>query len=157
MSRGGKTYILKSVALPLKESAGTIEEAIYLKNMKHKTILIAVCAVLLAIFSLSVDAQRRTTKTPKQPSRKIQSVRINLTEEGYQPSNFRLKKGVPARVTFVRQTEDECGREIVIAAYNIRRTLPLNTPVTVSFTPKKSGTFNFACGMDMLRGKLIVQ
>lgn len=124
--------------------------------MKNKTIIIALCIALVAIFSSSADAQR-ANKTQKQSAGKTQSVRINLTEKGYQPSSFRLKKGVPARVTFVRKTEDECGREIVISAYNIRRELPLNTPVTVSFTPKKAGTFNFACGMDMLRGKLIVR
>lgn len=124
--------------------------------MKNKPILIALCVALITIFSSFAEAQR-TNKTQRQSAKKTQSVRINLTEKGYQPSSFRLKKGVPARVTFVRKTEDECGREIVISAYNIRRELPLNTPVTVSFTPKKAGTFNFACGMDMLRGKLIVQ
>ena len=125
--------------------------------MKNKAIIIALCAALLAIFSLSANAQGRITKAQKTSSKKIQSVRINLTERGYQPSSFRLKKGVPARITFVRKTEDECGREIVIPAYNIKRELPLNTPVTVNFTPRKVGSFGFACGMDMLRGKVIVQ
>jgi len=35
--------------------------------------------------------------------------------------------------------------------------LPLNQPVTIALTPRRAGTFDFACGMDMLRGKLIVQ
>lgn len=124
--------------------------------MKNKTIIIALCIALITAFSLSANAQRRA-KVQKQTIKKIQNVRINLTEKGYQPSSFRLKKGVPARVTFVRRTEDECGREIVIPAYKIRRELPVNTPVTIRFTPSKTGTFNFACGMNMLRGKLIVQ
>jgi plastocyanin domain-containing protein len=29
--------------------------------------------------------------------------------------------------------------------------------VVVEFTPSKTGEFKFACGMDMLRGKIIVQ
>ena len=124
--------------------------------MKNKTIIAALFAVVIAIFSSSVNAQR-TFKTQKQQTRKIQSVRINLTERGYQPSSFRLKKGVPARVTFVRKTADECGEEIVFPAYNIRRTLPLNEAVTIRFTPRKAGTFSFACGMNMLHGKLIVR
>jgi plastocyanin domain-containing protein len=59
-------------------------------------------------------------------------------------------------VTFVRKTEDSCGQVIVIPAYGVHRDLPLNQPVTVTFTPRKSGTFNFTCGMNMLRGKIIV-
>ena len=80
-----------------------------------------------------------------------------MTEKGYQPESFKLKQGVPARVTFVRKVEATCGSEIVLADYNIKRELPFNQPVTVEFTPSKSGTIIFACGMDMLRGKILVQ
>ena len=118
--------------------------------------MVILYAVVITIFSSFANAQS-TTKARKQQTKKIQSVRINLTERGYQPSSFRLKKGVPAHVTFIRKTTDECGEEIVIPAYNIRRFLPVGRAVLVRFTPKKTGTFGFACGMDMLHGKLIVQ
>ena len=35
--------------------------------------------------------------------------------------------------------------------------LPLNQGVTVEFIPKKDATFGFACGMNMLKGVLVVQ
>lgn len=124
--------------------------------MKNKIIIIAVFAIIFAISGIEANAQR-TVKTKKQTTRKVQNIRINLTENGYSPASFRLKKGIPARITFVRKTEDDCGKEVVIPAYGIRRRLPLNKPVTVSFTPRKAGTFGFACGMDMLSGKIIVQ
>jgi plastocyanin domain-containing protein len=124
--------------------------------MKDKTTIVALCVVVIAFFSSFANAQR-TSKARKQQTNKTQSVRINLTESGYKPSSFRLKKGIPARVTFVRKTADECGEEIVIPAYNIRRFLPVGKAVLVKFTPTKTGTFGFACGMDMLHGKLIVQ
>jgi len=96
--------------------------------------------------------------TSAQPRREeLQSVTVTLTEKGYQPDSFKLKQSVPARVTFVRKVEATCGTEIVLADYNIKRELPFNQPVTVEFTPSKSGAFKFACGMDMLRGKIIVQ
>jgi len=93
---------------------------------------------------------------PSQSSR-TQSVTVTLSDKGYQPESFKLRKGVPARVTFVRKVEATCGNEIVLAEYNIKRELPLNQPVTVEFTPAKTGEFKFACGMDMLRGKIIVK
>lgn len=124
--------------------------------MRNKIIIIAVFAFIFAVSGLDASAQR-TSKTQKRTAQKVQRVRINVTERGYQPTSFRLKKNIPARITFVRKTEDECGKEIVFPAYNIRRELPLNTPVTISFTPRKAGSFSFVCGMDMMRGKVIVQ
>jgi multidrug efflux pump subunit AcrA (membrane-fusion protein) len=86
----------------------------------------------------------------------VQSVTVTLNEKGYEPQSFKLKQDVPARVTFVRKVEGTCGTEVVLEEYKIKRELPLNQPVVVEFTPTKTGEFKFACGMDMLRGKLIV-
>jgi plastocyanin len=86
----------------------------------------------------------------------VQTATVEVNGEGFQPSSLRLKAGAPAKVTFVRKTDKTCAKEVVIKEYNIDRKLPLNEPVTVEFTPRK-GEFIFACGMDMLKGKLIVE
>lgn len=124
------------------------------KLLSHTLILSVFSLGIIFIAGISVSAQRVNQKVA---SRKTQSVRIEVAAGGYRPEEFSLKKGVPARVTFIRKTEDECGEEVVFPNYNIRRKLPLNRAVTIAFTPRKSGTFNFACGMDMMRGKVIVQ
>jgi plastocyanin domain-containing protein len=124
--------------------------------MRNKIIIIAALASICAFSSFEVSAQQNAG-TKQRATQKTQNIRINLTEKGYQPESFRLRKGVRARITFIRKTEDECGKEVVFPAFNIRRTLPLNEPVTIIFTPRKAGTFSFVCGMDMLHGKLIVQ
>jgi RND family efflux transporter MFP subunit len=99
-----------------------------------------------------------TDTKPSQSTRgQTQSVIVTLNEKGYQPDSFKLRQGVPARVTFVRKVESGCGTEVVLADYNIRRHLPFNQPVTLEFTPAKAGEFKFACGMDMLRGRVIVR
>jgi len=82
---------------------------------------------------------------------------VTLTKDGYRPASITLKRGVPARVTFLRKVEATCGTEIVLEEYGIKRELPLNQPVIVEFTPSKTGEFKFACGMDMLRGKILVK
>jgi len=119
--------------------------------MRHKIIVFALCGAIIFLTGSNADAQRKNQK------QKVQNITVSLTTAGYQPNSFRLKKNVPARITFIRKTEDECGKEVVIPAYNIRRTLPLNQYVTIRFTPRKAGTFSFVCGMDMLRGKIIVR
>jgi cupredoxin-like protein len=88
---------------------------------------------------------------------KAQTARVILTEQGYKPESIRLRRGIPARITFVRQAEGTCGEELVLPTQGIKRALPLNKPVVVGFTPNKSGEFSFTCGMGMLRGKIVVQ
>jgi plastocyanin domain-containing protein len=35
--------------------------------------------------------------------------------------------------------------------------LPLNDPVLIEFTPRRGGDVAFACGMNMLRGTVVVE
>ena len=81
---------------------------------------------------------------------------IKVTERGYEPNALTLRLGVPAQVTFVRETEATCGTEVIFPEYDIERVLPLNEPVVIEFTPQKTGEFGFACGMNMVKGKLVV-
>ena len=109
-------------------------------------------AILLCL-PMNVQAQRLAKR--KTPA--VQRVTVALTEKGYEPTSLKLRRGVPAQVTFIRKVSATCGTQIVIADYDIRRVLPLNVPVIVEFTPKTSGAFAFTCGMGMLRGSLIVR
>ncbi|MBA3767842.1 MAG: cupredoxin domain-containing protein, partial [Acidobacteria bacterium] len=121
---------------------------------------IVACVALIVVASLPVLAQGAQTpkaKRTKKSGSALQSVKVELTDKGYRPASLKLKRGVPARVTFVRRVEEICAKEIAIPEYGIRRPFPLNEAVVVKFTPAKAGTFNFTCGMGMLRGTLIVQ
>jgi plastocyanin domain-containing protein len=85
-----------------------------------------------------------------------QTATVEVSSKGFEPDSLKLKVGVPAKVTFVRKTDETCAKEVVMKEYGIERKLPLNEPVTVEFTPGK-GEFSFACGMSMIKGKLIVE
>ena len=127
--------------------------------MKNRKVLLTICAVLsLTITGWSFAHGRQSTEleSARQQEQTVQSITVKLTQEGYQPSSLKLQRDAPARLTFVRETDASCGKELVIQEYNIRRALPLNEPVVVEFTPHKSGEFTFTCGMGMLRGKIIV-
>jgi len=110
---------------------------------------------LWAAFLVGATLSQTTVTAIAKP--KVQTVRIEISAQGYQPSHFRLRRGVPARVTFVRTTDATCVKEIVLPDFKIRRVLPLNQPVTIAFTPTRKGTFTFGCGMNMMSGQLIVQ
>jgi plastocyanin domain-containing protein len=80
-----------------------------------------------------------------------------VNEQGFDPATITLRAGSPARVTFMRTTGNTCATEVAFPSLNVTRALPLNTPVQVEFTPSKSGDIAFACGMNMLRGTVIVK
>ncbi len=112
---------------------------------------------------------RPTTSTPSAPpiagsgsigsvaGAAVQTARITVGEQGYEPSRLTLRSGVPARLTFVRTTDKTCGTAVVFPSLNIRRELPLNQSVDIEFTPQKTGDIEFLCGMNMLRGTVVVQ
>jgi RND family efflux transporter MFP subunit len=90
-------------------------------------------------------------------SARPQAARVLVTEKGFEPDKVTLRAGSPARLTFVRTTDKTCGTEVVFPSLNIKRALPLNEPVEIEFTPAKTGDVAFACGMNMLKGLVIVQ
>jgi RND family efflux transporter MFP subunit len=87
----------------------------------------------------------------------VQSAKIVVSEQGFEPAKVVLRAGTPARLTFVRTTDKTCGTEVVFPSLNIKRALPLNEPVIIEFTPAKAEEIAFACGMNMLRGAVVVQ
>lgn len=118
-------------------------------KMKYRNI----CWVILSVVFLLTAV----SKTNAQKKLKLQTAKVLINDQGYSRTSITLRRGVPTRITFLRQTDSTCATEIVISEYGINRPLPLNTPVVVSFTPKRSGEVGFTCGMNMMRGKLIVQ
>lgn len=119
--------------------------------MSRTRLLTGLLYALVLAVSLTASATRSVAKP------RLQKARIEIGPKGFQPTSIRLRRGVPARVTFVRTTDATCAKEIVLPDLSIRRPLPLNEAVVVSFTPTKSGPLTFVCGMNMLRGQLIVQ
>jgi membrane fusion protein, heavy metal efflux system len=106
----------------------------------------------------SATPSRRPAATSREDAdATVQNVKIMVNEQGYEPTKVTLRAGVPARLTFVRTTDKTCGTEVVFPSLSIKRALALNEPVAVEFTPAKSGTIGFACGMNMLLGTIVVR
>jgi cobalt-zinc-cadmium efflux system membrane fusion protein len=97
-----------------------------------------------------------TSPAASPAAQQAQAVRVTVDDKGFEPSRLALKAGVPARITFVRTTDQTCATSVVIAGLNIRRELPLNQPVTIEMTPK-TGEVAFACGINMFHGTIVAQ
>lgn len=83
-------------------------------------------------------------------------VAVQVGASGYTPSEVHATRGEPLTLVFTRTTDEGCGEVLVIASQNIRRDLPLNEPVEVTFTPTEAGRLRFSCGMDMYDGAIVV-
>ncbi|MCM2334926.1 MAG: cupredoxin domain-containing protein [Anaeromyxobacteraceae bacterium] len=86
-----------------------------------------------------------------------QAIDIAVTSDGFAPASIKVKQGQPVKLVVTRKTDRTCATEIVIKDAGISQKLPLNQPVTVEFTPKKSGQLRYACGMDMISGVIVVE
>jgi len=85
----------------------------------------------------------------------LQRVRVEV-KGGYTPSVVRVRAGVPVRLEFHRNETNTCTEEVVLPDFGIRTFLPARRTTPVSFTPAE-GTYEFTCGMGMVRGKIVAE
>ena len=98
---------------------------------------------------------------PKQASRAdvrngVQEVDI-VVKGGFSPDLITVRRGVPLRLNFDRQESGDCTSRVVFADFNASKSLPAFGQATLQFTPDRVGAFDFACGMNMIHGKLVVE
>jgi len=85
------------------------------------------------------------------------SVLVNISMVGFDPAVIPAKAGQPIKLAFFRPNAANCAREVVFPDLGIRKDLPPGETTVVEITPPKSGPLGFACGMNMLKGKLMVR
>ncbi|HEY0222320.1 MAG TPA: cupredoxin domain-containing protein [Lactovum miscens] len=78
-----------------------------------------------------------------------------IVDGGYLPASFKLKSGEPAKVSFKRVSDAGCTQQVIFNGE--KRDLPLNELVSFEFTPSEKGSYEFTCGMNMVKGKYQVK
>ena len=86
----------------------------------------------------------------------VQQVDI-MVKGGYSPNVIEVEHGKPVQLNFYRDEEGSCSEELLLPDFNIRRDLAPFKTTAIEFLPKQAGTFEFTCGMHMLRGSLVVK
>lgn len=84
-------------------------------------------------------------------------VKITVTKNGYEPWKVRAWKGVPLTLVVTRTTDQTCATEVVLPEYGVNAKLPLDQPVTITFTPARTGELKYACAMNMFQGVIDVR
>lgn len=86
----------------------------------------------------------------------VQEIKITV-KGGYSPDVIVVEQGRPVRLDFYRDDTASCSEQVIFGDFGIARDLPAYQTTPVEFTPEDPGEYNFTCGMNMLRGKLIVE
>lgn len=123
-----------------------------------KLFLVSLFAAIVFMFAAcgkheesAMEKPPATIENPNEP------LKITVSKDGFEPKSIAVKKGQRVKLAFVRTDEENCGEEIVFPTLDIKKPLPLNEAVPVEFTAPESGEIAFTCGMNMLRGKILVQ
>ena len=97
----------------------------------------------------------RTTAAAVAGAGGVQEITIAV-RGGYDPAEVRVRTEAPVRLVFDRQETSSCSEEVVLPEFGIRRFLPAHQKTTLEFTPERAGSYEFTCGMSMLRGRITV-
>lgn len=101
-------------------------------------------------------AGRRAAVTATPEGTGPQRVRIEV-KGGYSPALIKVHAGRPVRLEFFRNETNGCTEEVVLPDFGIRTFLPAHQTTPVDFTPQKPGSYEFTCGMGMVRGRVVVE
>jgi len=85
-----------------------------------------------------------------------QHATVTITDKGYSPASINVKGGQKVEMTFVSKGGGG-GNSVMIPALKKSFTLKKGQTKTITFTPKKGQTINFACSMKMHKGKVVAK
>jgi len=85
----------------------------------------------------------------------VQRVEVTV-RGGYHPDVIRVRQGIPVELVFDRQESGECTSRVVFGDLALSAALPAYARTMVRLNPSRAGSFQFACGMNMVHGTLLV-
>lgn len=114
--------------------------------------------ILVALFSLGSMLFTYWFFLMKKEDVVLVTDAVDITVEGgYSPGTIQIPQGKTTKITFLRKDPNPCLEEVVLSDFKIKKYLPLNKRVTAEITPQKKGEYQFACGMNMFHGRIIVR
>lgn len=151
----GVTVLASKMAVragALRLAAGAVMFLFAVWQIQTGLAVLGVSAVPSAAVLSSNGAQAAVNAGDVQ---RVQTVRMDVLGYGYSPNSFTVKKGVPVRWEINAKDLNGCNSSLVSRGLGISRRLSPGLNV-INFTPTKTGTVAFSCGMGMLRGSFKV-
>ena len=120
-------------------------------------LLVLVGAVLLIGFIVWwFFGNRKTSETEATMSTDKQQVEV-MVNGGYTPNTVVLQQGVPASIVFDRKDSSGCFSHVVFPDFGINEELPVGEQHSIDIDTSKPGEYQYACGMNMFHGKVVIK
>lgn len=113
--------------------------------------------VITVPFILNIQGDKNPNQHANSVNIPKDAYRITASKEGFSPNEISITKNSYKKLAFVRVDNENCADEVVFKSLNITKKLPLGEVVLVDLPKDFAGELNFACGMDMYKGKVIAE
>lgn len=113
--------------------------------------------VITVPFVLNVQGDKNVNQHANSMEIPKDAYRITASKDGFSPNEISITKNSYKKLAFVRVDAENCADEVVFKSLNITKKLPLGEVVLVDLPKDFKGEINFACGMDMYKGKVVVE
>lgn len=123
--------------------------------MDNSEIMVLITGIAAIVFVLWYFFGEKRAFAATAGNNGVQEIRVTV-KGGYDPGKIEVKKGIPVRLLFYRDETDSCSEQVIIPAFGVVADLPAYKTTAVEFTPDSAGEYDFTCGMNMLRGKIVV-
>ena len=123
--------------------------------MDTAEIIVTVAGIALVALTLWFFFGTRKSTQARKTTSGGQEVNIEV-RGAYAPDRVEVEAGVPLRLIFNRKEANACTAQVVLPDFGVVKDLPVGRDVSIEITPEKPGEYEFHCGMNMVRGRLIV-
>ncbi|MCB9687960.1 MAG: cupredoxin domain-containing protein [Alphaproteobacteria bacterium] len=120
--------------------------------MKPVTLLLLALLPTLALAEPPAPAAPPTAATPAE----VKTFDVMVHGGAYHPARLEVPAGEPFRLRFTKHDHDGCTRDVVLPFLGERHTLPTGEAVVIEVPALEAGTYAFTCGMNMVKGTLVV-
>lgn len=134
----------------------------------------ALLPTLALLLSLGCLPQEREAEAPAGTATAPQATDARFEESGasqaqdadatihvggeFSPASISVPQGKPIRLAFHRTNDPSCGDEVHFPDLGIRQKIPANATTIVELPPQQEArTLQFTCGMNMMKGQVVVQ
>jgi plastocyanin domain-containing protein len=123
-------------------------------------------AVLIALVLVAACDKKQPTDTTAPPktapvtagnvgSDGVRRIEVIADNKGYTPAEITAKPNEQLVLVVTRKVEGECLSKLRVGDKPPVE-LPMNAPIDIAVTAPASGKLEFACGMDMFFGSIVV-
>ena len=122
-----------------------------------------VTGIMLLALLLAPACEKKQEAKPTAPAAVVpiettgRRIDVTVSRNGYTPEKIDVAANEEVTLVFTRTEDTECGAEIEIPSLKVKKALPMNQPVAIAFKTDKPGEVGFQCGMDMMKGTLVVR